>query len=440
MPTDADLIAWLTALRARLVNVSAQLSTVKMRQGLTAALAVVDAELALLKPAKPALPPTLTVAVVGTSATLTIVTPPGPVTGVNVFTDGTGNANKTSTGYLNNGATVTSPVTITRTQILTSGSRVLYANVYNDAGEGPLTLGVPVTVTPPMPVQVSREGLFAWDQTFATTLSLLAKFGLSTPTAGRPLICPLHLDRRSDWATATRIWFAADWAASGPAYRKAVTVPGWPDGVAGSLAAVARGDYDANYRTIVTGVVAAFPGEVHEYRFMHEANCCYNHAAVNDPTSYKAGFDRFYGIAHTLDPTCVVVFCPIFGDGNIFIEQIEPPRLDKYAMDYYASAFDYQHFVTASHGLNFLAARGAVLGVPIGLYEFGPGEWGAPYTAQTMPDAPQWVTDLRTFQQAHPIDIVNYIDDTRSEEGVRSDFTAQPNCLKAWVASSTTKV
>lgn len=454
MPSDADLLTWLTSLRVKTVAAQNAVSpTSTAFQSLKAVLAQIDAEMVLVKPAPPgppAAPAKVTLAQVGMGVAVTFTAVAGAL-GYDVFRGTVQiawpallnigasplkiNADGTLTYLDTGGVNVAGPGLAVGSYSYTVRAYTSLTGAFSAPQSITVTLGPPPPPPPPVTLGVGLPGIYAYDQTRATTDSLRAQLALPVPTAANPLLVVLHLRHDADggWPAAENVWFGSDWSPSGPAYRKIITVPGWPDNSGGTLAAMARGDLNGHYETITKNLAATFPGEELWIRFIHEANCCYEWHADVDPVAYKGGWAQFAPIARRNIPGVKLIFCPYVGMGKVAIAQIEPdPALfDGYGPDAYGRN-DWKNLPTMPDGLVSIFERAKTLGKFTGIFEWGPGRWTGDNASVSMTDDPAFTAMTYNLAAKYGAHVVAYCDDTSGTGGPYSYLPGWPNNLAMW--------
>lgn len=445
--SDADLTVWLNNLRAVIVAARKQTSAPKMSAALAPTLTTIDAELALVKPPVVAPAAPLIQSATQTAAgTVAVTWSPSPTAlGYNVWRNGAQIAWPALTNIGAAPLKVNADGTLTYTDTgglnepgggLALGAYSYQVGAYSTL-VGPLSPAVGVTVavptvppvTPPVPSALGPfKGVYAWDQTVATTKSY--ERSLSVPHFDLALV---HGDL-SSWGALISNWFIPGWRGQG--YRMVITFCPFPaDGVS-NLAAAARGDYRAQWATMLASIAAAFPDAI--LRFAHEQNCCYPWKASNDLASYLAMWKIWAPMARQASSKFVLCWNPIIGNGTIAAEKTYPGRayVDVAASDVYDMKGGYPSVIRSGpYGLDWLATFAKSEGLPTMLCEWGPANYPQ-LPAQNSGDDVGFVVGVWDWKQAVGASDIRYEDtnaDVRSEDG---DF---PKCKAAYIARWGTK-
>ena len=285
----------------------------------------------------------------------------------------------------------------------------------------------PLRPEPPSPGSVlGARGLFAYDQTLGVTKQLQATLGIPDPTASNPLLCVLHLDHSGDWGGLGNVWFASGWRDAGAEYRLVVTVPPWPSPLGNQYDAAARGDFDGNWRTVLTNISNAFSsGTVNEeiwLRFAHEANCCYVWQASNNVSEYKTMWRRWSGIARSVSPRFKLIYCPFYGAAKVGFDSLapDPADYDRTGMDYYGYK-NWRESETIKYGTEWYGAWTKTVGKPGGFYESNPATYPQ-VPVQDMPDDPAWMDSIFGVCQRYGLDFVSYNDSNADVRSYLPDF------------------
>lgn len=312
------------------------------------------------------------------------------------------------------------------------GTHVYHMTAYNEKGEGTpsadVSVVVPaiVVVVPPTPAPIPTptpasttfpqvKGIFTWD---AGTVALTKTYEKTLDVPKFDIMLE-HLDMTS-WTTLQSMWFGSAWAGQG--YRMCITFCPFPNG--NTLAQAASGQFDSNWKNMLNMIAAVFPDAI--LRFAHEQNCCYPWKASADPANYIKMWQRWAPLARAASSKFVLCWNPIYGDGDIPMENTYPgdQYVDLMGLDVYdfKGGWASGQILNSNHGLNWFASYAKTHTKPMMLCEWGAATYPSVPT-QDGGDDPAFMQGIYDWCMATGASNIIYNDNNTGVHSVLDDGT-----------------